>query len=500
MKDLIEKSALLLGVPTSWLKERTIQVAHLDGSDAHWVLLGTERKTPFLAVVYSTAEKTGMSLAERAFAKDRLVGLCVVATKPFAGWTAYRRNFATNRAEEVPRFQLVATPKSDAESSGLNPLDHRFESMLFEAHSMLRDMDGLHPDEALDELCKVLDAKLEDELQLTEPRAFFRGNASVEEFAAEVRRIALRSHESQSTIRLSSAALSAIASTFSDWSLKDSPLDVKGRAFQRLLGTTFRAGLGQYFTPSPIVNLLVDSVAPEAREKVIDPFCGSGHFLIRALESFQATGSKTGPELWGMDINERMLRIAATDMRLHGDGRASLQRSNSLLPFSNLQAERSSFDVVLTNPPFGSVMTSDSLSQLGPFSLARGASTPLEIVGLERSVELLKPGGRIAIVLPEGVLTNKRLAHVREWIYQRLRVRCIISFPREAFAPLGANIATCAIIGTRRTRAETAKLNEKVLLLDIGDIGYDASGRPTSSTDMQRASDEFTRFIKKEGW
>ncbi|MBK8612499.1 MAG: N-6 DNA methylase [Flavobacteriales bacterium] len=118
-----------------------------------------------------------------------------------------------------------------------------------------------------------------------------------------------------------------------------------------------------------------------------------------------------------------MTRIAMTDMRLSGDGHSNIRCADSLLHFDNYpDIAPDSFDIVLTNPPFGSLLGSDSLAHLGTFELARGRKTVgLEVLGLERAVAFLRPGGRLAIVLPESVFSADSTAYVRQWIRTRLR-------------------------------------------------------------------------------
>lgn len=511
----LKKAAMALNCSEEWVKGRHIGSEQvIVGGKRIWaVILGTRRGSPFVAVSFPDGDADTGDVALEVFGAVPLLGISIVAEKPFGGWQVFRRNFSTNQVEQVPQFTLGKTSESGEVFAGeMKALDHRFEALLFDLHSTLRDTDGLHPDEALDELCKIIGAKLLDETTGGSDRAFKpRATQSDEETAADIRRLCVDSSygkaaEGQSV--LSTAALASVSDKLAGWSFSSSPVDVRGRAFQKLLGTTFRAGLGQFFTPTPLVQLIVKAVSPQASEKIIDPFCGSGHFLSTALEWVQQSGTPpaatrrfAAERLWGIDINERMIRVAITDLRLQGDGKTTLRRANSLLLFSNLQGiKEAAYDVVLTNPPFGSVLSSNALQQIGPFELAKGNSTPLEVLGLERSIQLLKPGGRFGIVLPEGVLTNKRMEYVREWLASKVKVRAIVSLPREAFAPLGANIATCIILARKWRRTEPPTRDYNVLAIDISDVGYDAAGRPTSSQDMSEAEITLTGFLAREGW
>jgi type I restriction enzyme M protein len=377
-----------------------------------------------------------------------------------------------------------------------SPIDHRFEAMLFSAHSILRDTDGMHPDEALDELCKLLQLKLIDEKTNSKNSAFRDFAKSPPESVKEVLVAGLNKSrdlgDEAIQLKASPASVTQLVKLLSKWSLEDMSADIRGRAFQKVLGTTYRADLGQYFTPHPIVELLVASVDPSGLESVIDPFCGSGHFLTRAHAHMQSNPGLSPRNctnhLVGLEINERMVRIARTDAKLSSSEYFKTLHTNSLLPFSDLSGiEEASFDVVVTNPPFGSAISSEAVARLGPFELARGNSAPLEILGLERSVQLLKPNGRLAIVLPEGILNGTRLQYVRSWAQKNLQIQAIVSFPRTAFSPYGANIATCAIIGRRRGQ-ECRDSDPDVLCISLENIGYDASGRSTPNSEIEHAT------------
>lgn len=193
--------------------------------------------------------------------------------------------------------------------TGLRLLDSVYERILFEAHSTIRDVDGLHDDEALDELCKVLYVKTYDERTTTEKKegTEFRfqvyGASNASEAASNIRDLYEEARTKdieiyskripgyersrgvfKTPIKLSDPALYRIVEQLQEFSIIDSNADIKGRAFQRVLGPAIRAGMGQYFTPDPVVELAVGIVQPNASDLILDPFCGSGHFLTRCLD------------------------------------------------------------------------------------------------------------------------------------------------------------------------------------------------------------------------
>ena len=432
-------------------------------------------------------------------------------------------------------FQFVSAA-DDAGGRRLQPLTSRLENVLFEVHSAMRDIDGLHAPDALDEICKLLYAKLFDEEHAVKfgtyrfQRALYH---SAEECAASIRQLYLDAigddeavfsnripayRRSRGVFRdpiiLSSHALAKVVSLLEEYDLSASPVDIKGRAFQNVLIPATRAGMGQYFTPKTVISLCVGLLAPTVRDVVVDPFCGSGHFLTAALDHVRSVGGYSDKQfhefafsrLHGLEKSDRMVRIAMTDMRLHGDGHSNIRCVDSLLPFANYaDLYPDTFDIVATNPPFGVDLPKEALSELGPFNIldafrSSASSVSLEIVAIERCLSLLRAGGRMAIVLPDGILSNRSNGHVREWVKREAAIRAIISLPIETFTPFGANIKTSVLILRKHQVGEDRSRQYNVFLADIKSIGHDASGRPTECDDFERLRSEFADFIEVEGW
>ena len=396
-------------------------------------------------------------------------------------------------------------------TSELIPLTHTVESLFFEAHSHIRDIDGLHADEALDELCKVIYTKLFDE-EHTSPSEPFKVQYAVYGNTAELstclRELYKRANEYDKRvyslripgykrsrgvfdepIKLSAPALARVVEEFQRYDISGSELDVKGRAFQRVFLPALRAGMGQYFTPHNVVKFIVESVAPTTKQLVLDPFCGSGHFLTEAMDYVRQHDSSRKSDdfayhkLHGIEKSERMVRVAMTDMRLHGDGHANIRCTDALLPFANYHdLERESFDLILTNPPFGSVLGVDAIRSLGEFEiLGNRKKIPMELLGLERSLAFLRPGGLLAIVLPESVFANSSARYVRDWIASKAQVRAVISLPIETFTPFGANIKT-SILFCQKSGSKLSQ-TPHVFCGVIDNIGHDAAGRPLEGSD-----------------
>lgn len=448
-------------------------------------------------------------------------------------------------AEGISKVKLVREiPKSNpALRTGLTPVSEKYERILFDCHSTIRDVDGLHDDEALDELSKILYVKIYDERSTTEQKegtpfrfqVFGASNPSeaasnIRELYDEARTKDLEVYSKRipgyersrgvfkASIRLSDIALYRVVEQLQQFSLIDSKADLKGRAFQQVLGPAIRAGMGQYFTPDPIVEMAVGIVQPRASDLILDPFCGSGHFLTRCLDFVLTNQGQELDEyhrhqfkffhLHGIEKSERMVRIAMTDMMLHDDGHTNIRNLDALLSFENypdilaLRDDGSSdpavFDLIVTNPPFGSIMRQEVMGMIGRFQLGhKKKSLPLEILGLERCFQFLKPGGRMAIVLPEGLLKNKSAKFVRRWIEQIAEIKAIISLPEEAFTAFGAMVKTSLCIFRKLNVGEAPKDETPTFLAEIENLGYEPTGKPKAGSEVEAAIHEYHKQI---GW
>ena len=411
-----------------------------------------------------------------------------------------------------PLVLARSSERPGSASLPLEPLTHAVESLFFESYSHIRDIDGLHADEALDELCKVLYAKFFDEEHTSpsQPVSFqYARYGNTAELSTSVRELYRRasgygSHSSsvgihkhrraravfEEAIRLSAPALARVVKQFERYDISNSKIDIKGRAFQRAFLPAMRSGMGQYFTPHAVVKFVVDAVQPTANDAILDPFCGSGHFLTESMAYVRRTAEPRASQdfsyqqLHGIEKSERMVRVAMTDMRLHGDGHANIRCTDALLPFESYHdIDRESFDLVLTNPPFGSVLGIDAIRSLGEFELAHNRKTvPSELLGLERSLAFLRPGGLLAIVLPESIFANSSTKYVRDWISTKGDVRAIISLPIETFTPFGANIKTSVLFCQKHRQSPTVL--EPVVCGVIDNIGHDSAGRVINGSDI----------------
>lgn len=533
---ILDQLASSYSYPKAWFEDRLL----LDDADEFACFrFINARKTPFLvgcvAPSYETAERHLKNLileTETAFLGIAFNGEQLrFLRRRYDGRFDYVSDIESHSGFSLTK--PLRAPSNCESKRDLEPLTERVENVFFEAHSHIRDIDGLHPDEALDELCKVLYAKLFDE-ESTHPEERYTlqrwAYGTTEEFSSSVRAIYHEANEYDTRvfalkipgyersrgvfntpIRLSSPALAKVVETLQEYDITRTPDDIKGRAFQKVLAPIVRAGMGQYLTPDPVVSFMVHSMRPDASELILDPFCGSAHFLTSALDYVKARNSKSLSgkafheflfgKLHGIEKSDRMVRVAMTDMRLHGDGHSNVRCTDALLDLKNypdLQPE--SFDLILTNPPFGSILGPEAISQLGTFELAEGKKTvPLEILGLERCFQFLRPGGRLGIVLPEGVLANRVTAYVRDWVAKQARILGVISLPLDTFYPFGASIKTSILFARKWRKGEAKGADYPIFLGRVDCVGYDMSGRPKGENELPAVADSFVNFLIEQG-
>jgi len=322
-------------------------------------------------------------------------------------------------------------------------------------------------------------------------------------------------------LNLKSLTIAFVVSQLQKYSLINTAADVKGTAFQTFVYAHQRGERGEFFTPHPVVDLCINMLDPKDNEKFIDPACGSGGFLVAGMNYIKEKFVKERPELKtkstdflkeyahaylaGIDINPDLAKVAKMHMVLHDDGHTGIFCANSLLPVNELVrlAEKATvprtlhphegqFKILMTNPPFGSKGKITDKKILAEFQLGhkwkkeddgRWVKTNKvldgqipEILFIERSLQLLNEGGKMAIVLPNGTLNNSTLEYVREFIKQHSRILAVVSLPMGTFMSAGANPQPSVLFLQKLKNKDAEKLNKKdysIFMAIVEKIGYD---------------------------
>ena len=294
--------------------------------------------------------------------------------------------------------------------------------------------------------------------------------------------------------------LTFIVSKFEGASILNSDRDVIGDAFEELIGTSFRGEEGQFFTPRNVVRMMIDVLNPKEGESVIDPACGSGGFLAYALRHFLARGSQDF-YIAGIDKDAFLAKIAKVYLSLIGKdaGSYDVYCENSLANPAKWSAPtRSSirngeFDIVLTNPPFGAKIPVVGKQLLRQYQLGHKwqkqksgdwqitsnlfGKRPPQILFIERCIQLLKEGGRMGIVLPEGIFGNPSDRYIWDYMFSVCSVTGVVSLPQETFQP-STHTKTSVLFLEKR-----ANKNSPLFMAIARSVGHNKNGKPLYKVD-----------------
>ena len=303
-------------------------------------------------------------------------------------------------------------------------------------------------------------------------------------------------------IRLTPEKIRTVVGYLEGVNLSETDLDSKGRAFETFMGSFFRGNFGQYFTPREIVKFIVDVLPIKNDSKVLDTSCGSGGFLLYALNKVSDKATEYYPNykrdtkqyakwfpywhdfaeknLFGIEISEQISRAAKMNMIIHDDGHTNVITSDGLVSDEAIFAKTSNqgfkygtFDFIITNPPFGSTIRQSEQAYLKTYQLGKkeedwlavkaqpentrdGQST--EVLFIEQDYKFLREGGYLAIVLPDGILTNSSMQYVRTQIEDWFRIVAVISMPQTAFAANGAGVKSSVLFLKKWKKEETDRL------------------------------------------
>ena len=402
-------------------------------------------------------------------------------------------------------------------------------------HQTLWGGGKLSPPEAFGELCKIIFVKISDEAscKMNAPYKFqIKTHESSSNLAERLQSIYEAEQQKEpnvvtDSIKIDAPTLRIIVSHLEGINLSDTDLDTKGVAFETFMDGFFKGHFGQYFTPREVINFMVDMMQPQNSERVLDPACGSGGFLLHALNHVRkgAKNYSDNPErrsrhwhnfaekrLFGIEVNEEIARVAKMNMILHDDGHSNVISTDALQEFNRIRErtghnefKEGSFDLILTNPPFGAKVLLSEHPYLEDYELGNqtskiGRKKPrknqrTEILFLERIWKFLKPStGRAAVILPDGLLTNSSLQEVRDFLLERFQINAIVSLPQMAFAHFGAGVKASIVFLRRRADDKKLSDDEPIFMAIADRIGYDATGRKDSINDLKIICKEYQRF------
>jgi len=435
-------------------------------------------------------------------------------------------------------------------------------------HNHIHVNDGLQKQPAFFELLKVIFCKIEDERDIPNVLEFYAqssernnpdGQLTVKKRISKIFDHVKKKHgkifDANDEIKLHPRSLAYIVSELQKYSLLNTRIDIKGKAYEEIVGANLRGDRGEFFTPRNVMKMTVEMLNPKIDEKVLDSSCGTGGFLVTAMAhtmnqlehqyeseigkkknewdvdeilAFQAKVSEMAKNnYFGFDINPDLVKATKMNMVMNNDGSGNILQTNSLLPphewsdeFRSKFAEAlgidkasirnhnsiALFDVIVTNPPFGSKIPIKDESILKQYELAYiwedkekngnwiktdrlQSSVPPEILFIERCVQFLVPDGRIGIVLPDSILGSPGLGYIREWIIKNTRIIASLDLHVDTFQPRNGT-QTSVLFLTKKSQ-EQKDIEEKtgtmadynIFMAMVDKIGHDKRGNPIFKRD-----------------
>lgn len=460
----------------------------------------------------------------------------------------------------------IDRPKRDALKSAVE------DNLLFvfkTCHNHIYVNDGLQKQPAFFELLKVIFCKIEDERNLGKPLEFYAtsrersnpdGQLTVRKRISKIFERVKKKHprifDPNDEIKLKPRSLAYIVSELQKYSLLNTHIDIKGKAYEELVGANLRGDRGEFFTPRNVTHMTVEMLDPRDDEKVLDPACGTGGFLVIAMNKVIARLQSQLEEevgrpkaewkdeekrvfqdrvreiaesnFFGFDLNPDLVKATKMNMVMNNDGSGNVFQTNSLLPPHEWEADfrrdlaqalgvkesaiRNSdsigfFDVIVTNPPFGSKIPIKDPHILEQYDLGHiwqkdktnrtrwiktdrlQSSVPPEQLFIERCIQFLRPGGRLGIVLPDSILGSPGLGYIRQWLIRNTRIIASIDLHADTFQPRNGT-QTSVLILQKKTPEQiheeerTGKMADYPIFMAMVDrIGHDKRGNPVFKRD-----------------
>ena len=426
-------------------------------------------------------------------------------------------------------------------------------------HNYIYANQGLQKDRAFEELLKLIFIKVYDE-QFSTSLQFY---ALPDEDVAVVRERLTQLFEKvkskyeyifdhKDQIELNDSVLRYVVSELQRFTFVETATDIKGEAYEELVGPNLRGDRGEFFTPRNVCNMMIKmtfSLFSEERTtspgdiKILDPAVGTGGFLISAIQDVKqdyhsrgwrsdqvrdAVRDVANQNLYGIDFNPFLVKVAQMNMVMHGDGSSNIVQANSLeqpTEWNDLAGDTiglGEFDLVITNPPFGSNAVIDNRDILNQFELTTydaaspRDSLPPEQLFVERALDFLKPGGIMGIVLPDSILSNPGMEWIRGWLLEQAEIIASVDLPEETFEPHTGTQTSVLILKKKDTANQ--QLDDYEIFMSTpdavghdkrgnpvyqktpeGDVKVDDNGDPLVDDDLPLVAKEFRHWIQEKG-
>ena len=427
-----------------------------------------------------------------------------------------------NLIPDVPKRGETTTPKP---TRGVLVPAVNLKQVFKRVHNYIYANQGFQKDKAFEELQKLIFIKVYDEQYTPTLHFYILPGEDISKVRKRLTKVFKKVQESykyifkgNEVIELNDTVLSYVVSELQRFSLVDTETDVKGEAYEEIVGPNLRGDRGEYFTPRNVCSMVIEMLFSAFHEekltspggmKILDPAIGTGGFLIAGVQEIKQLFLKRGVKydqlrdlvrdvantnFFGVDFNPFLVKVAQMNMVMHGDGSSNIVHANSLEAASNWNDEAKrkvhlgEFDIVVTNPPFGTKAVIDNPDMLERFELTTfnagspRAALPPEQLFIERCLDFLKPGGLLGIVLPDSILSNPGLTWIREWLVKKAYIVASIDLPVETFEP-HTGTQTSILILRKKTIGQEKIMEDYDIFMAIPEkVGHDRRGNPVFKT------------------
>jgi type I restriction enzyme M protein len=326
--------------------------------------------------------------------------------------------------------------------------------------------------------------------------------------------------EDREGLRLSGEQLRTVHDGLMQIDFEDPRRDIVGDIYEAFVGSRYRGQEGQFFTPSNAVRALVEITDPVSDDRIVDPACGAGAFLLQAGRHAALKNDGVVPALFGIDKDGYLARLARIHLALQFGRSFPIECADSLAwTSSSLRdwwdpTEEGPFSLILTNPPFGSKIVALTGDLREDFQLARkwrkdrntdrytatdsfARNAPPQVLFLERCLSLLESGGRMGIVLPESVLSNVGHRHVMQFLLSHLTPEAVLGMPEALFKTSGkggTHTKVCLLV----LRKGVVRKPHRVFMAEAKWCGHDSRGREIERDELPEIVQRFKAFREGE--
>lgn len=457
---------------------------------------------------------------------------------------------------DIPRKGEESVPKP-TKGSLVPAVD--LKNVFQRVHNYVYANQGIQKDRAFEEILKIIFVKVYDEQYSPSLQFYVLDEEDIDVVRNRLNRLFSKVKndyeyifEDSDEIQLNDTVLRYVVSELQRFTFVDTATDVKGEAYEELVGPNLRGDRGEFFTPRNVCNMTVEMVFSLIDEgklsspggiRVLDPAVGTGGFLISSVKYIKQLFEKRNlhsdqirnrvrrvadKNLYGIDFNPFLVKVAQMNMVMHGDGSSNIVHANSLQKPNTWSAEAQStvplesFDAIIANPPFGTKAVVDDKDILEQYNLhtidsaSPRESLPPEQLFIERGLNFLKPGGIMGVVLPDSILSNPGLEWLREWLLDEASILASIDLPVETFQP-HTGTQTSVLILQKHKRGEIPPDDYSIFMAmpdsvghdrrgnpvfektPSGDVKVDEEGQPIVDDDLPAVSEKFKQWAEEKG-